>query len=93
MERLIDAVGTDHVRAIHTNQALTKISTCDYLDYCSLFDTASCIYLAAQLFRSILTRSTPVRQNLDRENVSHLCQWPGPRRPVHYEYLYNEVSH
>jgi hypothetical protein len=47
MEGLIDAVGTEHVRTIHTNQALIEISTCDHLDYCSLFDTASCIYLAA----------------------------------------------
>jgi hypothetical protein len=75
MERLIDAVGTDHVRTMHTNQALTKISTCDHRDYRSLFDTASCIYLTAQLFRGIVTGSTSGRQNFKRENVWHPCQW------------------
>jgi hypothetical protein len=77
MEGLIDAVGTEHVRTIHTNQVLIKISTCDCLDYCSLFDITSCIYLAAQLFRGIVMGSTPVRQRLKRELVWHPCQWPG----------------
>jgi hypothetical protein len=86
MEGLIDAVATEHVQTIHTNQALTKISTCDHLNYCSLFDTASCIYLAAQLFRGIVTGSTPIRQTSKRENAWLPCQWPG-RRPDSHGYI------
>lgn len=83
MEGLIDAVATEHVQTIHTNQALTEISTCGHLNYCSLFDTASCIYLAAQLFRGIVTGSTPVRQNSKRENAWLPRQWPGRRQDIY----------